>query len=108
MGINHTAGENAKSNPENESGKQRADQFLKVKKASDKRVSDKRAEKNRKRYKGNATSGDTPADNLTSLIDYSKLSKVSAPVLNYILVDSGSQNLAVRFSGIMEYLRLSI
>ena len=68
-----------------DSVKQRADEFWKVKKASVKREG-----KNRKRCKSNAISGDTPADNLMSLIDYSKLSKVSAPVLNYILVDSGS------------------
>ena len=61
--------------------KQRADQFLKVKKASDKRESDKREGKNKKRYKANVISGDTPADNLMSLIDYSNFSKVSALVL---------------------------
>ena len=78
-----------------ESVKQRADQFSRVKKASDKRESVKREGKNKKRYKTNVISGDTPVYNLMSLIDHSKLSKVSAPVSNYILVDSGSHRLAV-------------
>ena len=37
-----------------------------------------------------------------SLIDYSKLSKISAPVSNYILVHSGSHRLAVQFSRIIK------
>ena len=36
-----------------------------------------------------------------SLIDYSKLSKVFAPVSNYITVNFGSHRLVVRFSGII-------
>ena len=71
--------------------KQRADELWKVKEANDRRGE----VNNRKRCKHNAISGDTLADNLMSLIDYSKLAKVSAPVLNYILVDSGSLRLAV-------------
>ena len=54
-----------------------ADEFWKVKKASDKREG-----KNRKRCKSTAISGDTPADYLISLIDNSKLSKVPVPVSN--------------------------
>ena len=59
------------------------------------RESGKRTGKNRKRCKPNIISIDTSEDNLMSLIDYSKLAKVSPPVLNYVLVDSGSHRLAV-------------
>ena len=56
--------------------KQRVDDFLRAKKTS------KRGEelRNRKRCKTDAISKDTIANSLTSLIDYSKLVKVSAPV----------------------------
>ena len=71
--------------------KQRADEFRRAKKASDRREE----LKNRKRCKTDAVSGDISANNLMSLIDHSKLIKVPASVSNYILVDLRSRRLTV-------------
>ena len=81
-----------------DSVKHRADDFWRTKKASEKR----RDLRNKTRCKTAAISGDTSANNLMSLIDYSKLVKVSVPMLNYILVNPGSHKLAVQFSLIMK------